>query len=68
LPHWETDLLTSLAGLEFETCFAQANISDIGDGTVRVLSRSDIIVTKATSDRQLDQDDVVALNAGIDHG
>jgi hypothetical protein len=59
---WNTDVLSSLEGLDFSACFARAGEADASSRLVMVLSRADLITTKSGSKREKDLADVAMLN------
>ena len=63
LAMWNTDVLSSLEGLEFGSCFKRANEADASGRLVMVLSRADMITTKLGSAREKDVADVAMLSA-----
>ena len=57
------DLLTSISGVEFEPALRNRTAVRIGDLTVPVLGRSDLIANKKASGRPRDVADVAELEA-----
>lgn len=60
---WNTDVLSSLKGLEFGSCFKRASEADALCHRVMVLSRADLITTKSGSERAKDAADIAMLNS-----
>lgn len=61
---FNVDLLTIIPGLEFEVAWARAALFEVGDATVRILSRDDLLQTKRIAGRAIDLEDIQALETG----
>jgi hypothetical protein len=62
LRFYETvELLTAVGGVSFEDAWGDSIETEFADLKARVISRAHLIVSKRSSDRQLDADDVKAL-------
>jgi hypothetical protein len=62
LRFYETvELLTAVGGVSFEDAWGDSIETEFADLKARVISRAHLIVSKRSSDRQLDADDIKAL-------
>jgi predicted nucleotidyltransferase len=55
--------MTRTKGLEFESCFKNAEVHDIDGLPVRVLHIDDLIKAKKATNRPKDQDDIENLGS-----
>jgi predicted nucleotidyltransferase len=63
VPPVSIDLMTRTKGLEFESCFKNAEVHDIDGLPVRVLHIDDLIKAKKATNRPKDQDDIENLGS-----
>lgn len=63
VPPVSIDLMTRTKGLEFESCFTNAEVHDIDGLPVRVLHIDDLIKAKKATNRPKDQDDIENLGS-----
>lgn len=61
IPPMRLEILTSIDGVEFETCYKNRIISDIGDVNVNFISKGDLVINKRASGRFKDLDDIEKL-------
>ncbi len=54
VPPMRLEILTSIDGVSFETCFKRRVIADIGDFKVNFISKADLLVNKRSSGRPQD--------------
>jgi hypothetical protein len=62
---WNTDVLSSLEGLDFGSCLERAGLNDANGHLVMVLSQADLITTKSGSEREKNLADLAMLNKSI---
>jgi hypothetical protein len=61
VPPWRIDILTSIPGVEFDKAYERRSKLLLGDSTVSVLSKDDLIAAKMASGRPQDLLDADAL-------
>ncbi|NOY70166.1 MAG: hypothetical protein GXP53_11910 [Deltaproteobacteria bacterium] len=61
VPPIRLEILTSIDGLEFETCYRNRIVTDIGDIKVNFISKGDLLINKRASGRFKDLDDIEKL-------
>ena len=54
LPPMRLEILTSIDGVDFETCFSNRLIADFGDFEVNIISKRDLLINKRASGRPQD--------------
>ena len=58
VPPLRIDLLTSITGVEFESCFQNSSVIDCDGTPIRIISLADLRENKAASGRSKDQADL----------
>ena len=61
VPPLRIDLLTSITGVEFESCFQNSSVIDCDGTPIRLISLADLRENKAASGRSKDQADLEYL-------